>query len=120
MASRNLAYPKGPPQSSGGEFRTPATSKDHSKSILYSVAPPGGSQHLSLLALDVKEHDNATVRAILAQYGWFQTVISDLPHFTYLGVEEQELSSLGLKVVALEGKYFWVPEIDSSQIALRK
>ena len=32
------------------------------KSILSSVAPPGTSQHLALLAFDVKEHRNPTVR----------------------------------------------------------
>ncbi len=36
--------------------------KDLSKSIIYSVAPPGTSQHLSMLALDVTEHENAKVR----------------------------------------------------------
>src|SRR5690606_16903621 len=58
--------------------------KDLSKSIIYSVAPPGTSQHLSLLALDVTQHDDAKVRKILADNGWFQTVASDLPHFTFL------------------------------------
>ena len=85
--------------------------KDFSKSIIYSVAPPGTSQHLSMLALDVAEHDNARVRGILAKYGWFQTVVSDLPHFTYLGVSESELPSLGLKKVENGGRVFWVPDI---------
>jgi LAS superfamily LD-carboxypeptidase LdcB len=85
--------------------------KDLSKSIIYSVAPPGTSQHLSLLALDVKEFDDAKVRAILAQHGWFQTVASDLPHFTYLGVKESELEGLGLKKITDGGRTFWVPAI---------
>ncbi len=67
--------------------------KDLSKSIIYSVAPPGTSQHISMLALDVSEHDNSKVRDILAKHGWFQTVISDLPHFTFLGVPENQLSN---------------------------
>lgn len=86
-------------------------SKDLSKSILYSVAPAGSSQHLSLLALDVVEHDNPSIRAILAKHGWYQTVISDLPHFTFLGVPENSLSKLGLKKANNAGRIFWVPDI---------
>jgi hypothetical protein len=86
-------------------------SKDLSKSIIYSVAPPGTSQHLSMLALDVTEHDNSRVRDILAKHGWFQTVVSDLPHFTYLGVSESDLPKLGLKKVSDGGRSFWVPDI---------
>lgn len=85
--------------------------KDLSKSIIYSVAPPGTSQHLSLLALDVSEFENADVRRILAEHGWFQTVTSDLPHFTYLGAKESELPGLGLKKMSNAGRDFWVPNI---------
>ncbi|MFM9905325.1 MAG: hypothetical protein ACKVQJ_12230 [Pyrinomonadaceae bacterium] len=85
--------------------------KSLDKSIIYSVAPPGTSQHLSMLALDVNEFDNARVRMILANHGWYQTVSSDLPHFTYLGVEERELPTLGLKQVTNSGRVFWVPDI---------
>lgn len=84
-------------------------SKDLSKSILYSVAAPGTSQHLSMLALDVTENDNPKVREILNKNGWFQTVVSDLPHFTYLGVAENQLSSLGLKKVSNGGRDYWIP-----------
>jgi hypothetical protein len=84
--------------------------KDLSKSIIYSVAPPGTSQHLSMLAMDVKEHEDPKVRDILAKYGWYQTVISDLPHFTYLGVPDSELSKLGLKKTSDNGRTFWIPE----------
>jgi hypothetical protein len=86
-------------------------SKDLTKSILYSVAPPGSSQHLSMLALDVAEHDNPRVRAVLAKHGWYQTVISDLPHFTFLGVTEDSLPKLGLKKASSAGRVFWVPVI---------
>lgn len=86
-------------------------SKDLSKSIIYSVAPPGTSQHLSMLALDVNEHDNAKIRKILANHGWFQTVQSDLPHFTYLGVKEEELTQLGLKKITDAGRTFWLPDL---------
>lgn len=86
-------------------------SSDFSKSILYSVAAPGTSQHISMLAFDVKEHDNPKVRAILAEHGWFQTVSSDMPHFTYLGVKGDELTSLGLKETTNGGRTFWIPDL---------
>ena len=86
-------------------------SKDLSKSIIYSVAPPGSSQHLSMLALDVTENENSDVRKILAKHGWFQTVLSDLPHFTFLGVAESELPGLGLKKSSNGGRVFWTPDI---------
>ena len=85
--------------------------KDLSKSIIYSVAPPGTSQHLSMLAFDVKEFADARVREILARHGWFQTVVSDLPHFTYLGVAEADLPGSGLKRVDSGDQAFWVPDI---------
>ena len=93
------------------EFQGMFFSKDLSKSIVYSVAPPGTSQHLSMLALDVYEHDNARVRDLLAKYGWHQTVVSDLPHFTFLGVRENQLSGLGLKKVSDGGRFFWLPSL---------
>ena len=71
-------------------------SKDLSKSILYSVAAPGASQHIFMLALDVAEFASPEVRSILARHGWFQTVLSDQPHFTYLGLDETELPRHGL------------------------
>ena len=86
-------------------------SKDLSKSIIYSVAPPGASQHLSLLAFDVSEFDDPAVRDILAKHYWYQTVVSDLPHFTYLGVRREELHGLGLQLVENNGHEFWVPDV---------
>ncbi len=86
-------------------------STDFAKSILYSVAAPGTSQHLSMLAFDVKEHENAKVRSILARHGWFQTITSDAPHFTFLGVKEDELAGLGLKKDTNGGRVFWIPDI---------
>jgi hypothetical protein len=85
--------------------------KDLSKSIIYSVAPPGTSQHLSMLALDITEHDQRDVRAILAKHGWYQTVVSDLPHFTFLGVTESELTGLGLKKETNGGREYWLPSL---------
>lgn len=85
--------------------------KDLSKSIIYSVAPPGASQHLSLLAFDIAQHNDARVRQILARQFWYQTVVSDLPHFTFLGVLEVELPGLGLKKVVTNDREFWIPDI---------
>ena len=85
--------------------------KDLSKSILYSVAPPGASQHLSMLAFDVAEFRDPRVRALLAEHGWHQTVVSDLPHFTYLGRPETDLPAFGLRRVENAGQVFWVPDI---------
>lgn len=87
-------------------------SKDLSKSIMYSVAPPGTSQHLSMLAFDVAEHDQSKIREILARHGWFQTVVSDLPHFTYLGVAEKDLAKLGLKKTNQDGRTYWTPNLN--------
>jgi hypothetical protein len=85
--------------------------KDLSKSIISSVAPPGTSQHLSMLALDVSEYENGAVRDLLAKHGWYQTVVSDLPHFTFLGVTQAELPKLGLKKVTSGSRTFWVPDL---------
>ncbi len=86
-------------------------SKDLSKSILYSIAAPGTSQHIAMLALDVNEFDNPRIREILAKHGWFQTVLSDLPHFTYLGLDEKDLPAYGLKSVEADGQTFWIPNV---------
>jgi hypothetical protein len=89
-------------------------SKDLKKSILQSVAAPGSSQHLAMLAFDVVEYEEARVRDILARHGWFQTVVSDLPHFTYLGLAERDLPSRGLRRVECSGQTFWIPDIAGS------
>ncbi|HEX6182524.1 MAG TPA: hypothetical protein VFZ44_01350 [Pyrinomonadaceae bacterium] len=86
-------------------------SKDFKKSILQSVAAPGASQHLAMLAFDVAEFNDPRVGALLARHGWFQTVLSDLPHFTYLGLEERELPTRGLRRVEAAGQTFWVPDM---------
>jgi hypothetical protein len=86
-------------------------SKDPAKSIFASVAPPGASQHFSMLALDIKENANPAVRSILARHGWYQTVLFDLPHFTYLGVVETELPSLGLWKVRRGKRVYWIPDL---------
>ncbi len=86
-------------------------SKDLSKSILYSIAAPGTSQHIAMLAFDVNEFENPRVREIMAKHGWFQTVLSDLPHFTFLGLKEKNLPKHGLRSVEVNGQVFWIPNV---------
>lgn len=86
-------------------------SKDLSKSVLYSIAAPGTSQHIAMLAFDANEFLDPRVRRIMAEHGWFQTVLSDLPHFTFLGLKEDELPSRGLKSVEIDNQKFWIPDV---------
>lgn len=86
-------------------------SRDFSKSILYSVAAPGTSQHLSLLAFDANEYGDARVRTILASHGWFRTVRGDCPHFTFLDRNEKELKAFGLTRVEDKTGEYWIPSV---------
>lgn len=89
------------------------------RSILYSVAAPGASQHLSKLAFDVAEFENMEVKSALASHGWFRTVPSDLPHFTFLGCREDALGDMGLqRVERFSGTQvydFWIPDLERLQ-----
>ena len=95
-------------------------SKDLSKSILYSIAAPGTSQHIAMLAFDVNEFENPRVREIMAKHGWFQTVLSDLPHFTYLGLKEKDLPKHGLRSLEINGQTFWIPNVPGVHPGLDK
>lgn len=95
-------------------------SKDLSKSILYSIAAPGASQHIAMLAFDVNEFENPRVREILAKHGWFQTVLSDLPHFTFLGLKEKDLPKHGLRSLEINGQVFWIPNVPGVHPGLDK
>lgn len=95
-------------------------SKDLSKSILYSIAAPGTSQHIAMLAFDVNEFENPRVREIMAKHGWFQTVLSDLPHFTFLGLKEKDLPKHGLRNLEINGQMFWIPNVASIHPGLDK
>jgi len=95
-------------------------SKDLSKSILYSIAAPGTSQHIAMLAFDVNEFGNPRVREIMAKHGWFQTVLSDLPHFTFLGLKEKDLPKHGLRSLEINGQVFWIPNVVSVHPGLDK
>jgi hypothetical protein len=95
-------------------------SKDLSKSILYSIAAPGTSQHIHMLAFDVNEFVNPRVREIMAEHGWFQTVLSDLPHFTFLGLKEKDLPKKGLRSIEVNGQVFWIPNVEAVHPGLDK
>ena len=95
-------------------------SKDLSKSILYSIAAPGSSQHIAMLAFDVNEFENPRVREIMAKHGWFQTVLSDLPHFTFLGLKEKDLPKHGLRKFEINGQVFWIPNVVADHPGLDK
>jgi hypothetical protein len=86
-------------------------STGRNRPIMTSVALPGASQHLSLLALDVEQAPDTRVRRILNQHGWFQTVVDDSPHFTFLGLDEGDLPARGLRRVARGGFEYWVPAL---------
>jgi hypothetical protein len=85
------------------------------RSILYSVAAPGASQHLSMLAFDAAEFQDELVERTLARFGWHRTVVYDFPHFTYLGHDDQALPALGLKQEFREYNQrsyrFWIPDL---------
>lgn len=83
----------------------------HSISILNLVAPPGASQHLWGVAVDVTQHEDPRIRSILAAHGFFQTVESDFTHFTYLGRKPEELEQLGLRRNVVDGRDFFVPAL---------
>lgn len=87
-------------------------STNFTRSIFSATAPPGTSQHLSLLAFDVVQYGDLRIRKILNDHGWFQTIVNDQPHFTYLGVTEKELPSRGLKSVRKGNHVFWIPNMD--------
>jgi hypothetical protein len=85
--------------------------KTFTATILSSVAAPGTSQHLSMLAFDAAEFLDSKVRKIMGNHGWFRTVKGDAPHFTYLGVKEEELKNLGLQKIETKDGEFWVPNV---------
>ncbi|NJR17611.1 MAG: peptidase M15 [Calothrix sp. CSU_2_0] len=75
--------------------------------ILSIVAPPGTSQHLWGLAVDLRV-SNSKQREVLNQNGWFQTVEGDIPHWTYLGVSEDNLSQLGFRKKIVGNISYWL------------
>jgi hypothetical protein len=82
-------------------------------SIFSSTAPPGTSQHLSFIAIDIAPPLTPAVIALLNSHGWFQTVKGDKPHFTYLGLTEKELPGRGLKALLYNGTRYWIPNVSA-------
>ena len=83
----------------------------HALSIFSSTAPPGTSQHLSLLAFDVARFPSEKLIAIFNSHGWFQTVKGDPQHFTYLGLSESDLPGRGLRSMYYDGIKYWLPNV---------
>ena len=78
--------------------------------ILGLVAPPGTSQHLWGLAIDLQIL-TPSQKQILNENGWFQTVVNDLPHWTYLGWREEDLPKFGLQQKIIQGIKYWITPI---------
>ncbi|BAY22753.1 peptidase M15B and M15C, D,D-carboxypeptidase VanY/endolysin [Calothrix sp. NIES-2100] len=78
--------------------------------ILGIVAPPGTSQHLWGLAIDLRVSSQKQ-RQALNQNGWFQTVESDIPHWTYLGLTESQLPLFGFQKKLVREITYWVTPI---------
>ncbi|MEH1823225.1 MAG: D-alanyl-D-alanine carboxypeptidase family protein [Nostoc sp.] len=75
--------------------------------ILGLVAPPGTSQHLLGLAIDLRVGSKEQRKA-LNQNGWFQTVENDTPHWTYVGLSEENLSLFGFNKQVIRGITYWI------------
>ncbi|MCC5644328.1 D-alanyl-D-alanine carboxypeptidase family protein [Nostoc sp. CHAB 5824] len=75
--------------------------------ILGVVAPPGTSQHLWGLAIDLRVGSKEQRKA-LNQNGWFQTVQNDVPHWTYVGLTEEDLPLFGFKKQITGGITYWI------------
>ncbi|MEH2392661.1 MAG: D-alanyl-D-alanine carboxypeptidase family protein [Nostoc sp.] len=75
--------------------------------ILGLVAPPGTSQHLWGLAIDLRVSSKEQRKA-LNQNGWFQTVENDVPHWTYVGLPEENLALFGFNKQVIRGITYWI------------
>ncbi len=77
------------------------------KKILGTVAPPGSSQHLWGLAIDLRVANEAQ-RQALNQNGWFRTVEYDVPHWTYIGHPLDQLDEFGFENKVIGGISYWL------------
>ncbi|MFN6460448.1 MAG: D-alanyl-D-alanine carboxypeptidase family protein [Nostoc sp. DedVER02] len=75
--------------------------------ILGLVAPPGTSQHLWGLAIDLRVGSKEQRKA-LNENGWFQTVENDVPHWTYVGLTEDNLPLFGFNKQVVRGIIYWI------------
>ncbi|MBO3458208.1 D-alanyl-D-alanine carboxypeptidase family protein [Aetokthonos hydrillicola Thurmond2011] len=78
-----------------------------STDILGLVAPPGASQHLWGLAIDLRVSNPAQKQA-LNRNGWFQTVENDVPHWTFVGQPQEKLVEFGFKDKVVRGVKYWL------------
>ncbi|MEO1375380.1 MAG: D-alanyl-D-alanine carboxypeptidase family protein [Cyanobacteria bacterium J06635_10] len=75
--------------------------------ILGTVAPPGTSQHLWGLAIDLRVTNKSQINA-LNQNGWYRTVKYDVPHWSYVGYPPETLLKLGFQKKIIEGTTYWL------------
>ncbi|WP_414623610.1 D-alanyl-D-alanine carboxypeptidase family protein [Calothrix sp. CCY 0018] len=75
--------------------------------ILGTVAPPGASQHLWGLAIDLGVNNQKQIAA-LNKNGWFRTVEYDVPHWSYVGYPPKKLVDLGFNKKIIRGVTYWV------------
>ncbi|NJM71981.1 MAG: peptidase M15 [Scytonema sp. RU_4_4] len=75
--------------------------------ILGIVAPPGASQHLWGLAIDLRVSNEAQKQA-LNQNGWYRTVEYDVLHWTYVGLPPEKLTEFGFQNKIVGGINYWV------------
>ncbi|GAB1540130.1 hypothetical protein NUACC21_27990 [Scytonema sp. NUACC21] len=81
--------------------------KGEETNILGVVAPPGSSQHLWGLAIDLGA-TNALQEQVLNLNGWFRTVERDTPHWTYLGLTPEKLVEFGFQNKVVGGVIYWL------------
>lgn len=75
--------------------------------ILGIVAPPGASQHLWGLAIDLRVTTEAQ-KQVLNQNGWYRTVENDIPHWTYVGLPLEKLTQFGFQNKVVENVTYWL------------
>ncbi len=75
--------------------------------ILGTVAPPGTSQHLWGLAIDLGATNKKQIQA-LNKNGWYRTVEYDVPHWTYVGYPPEKLPKLGFKKKLIGRTTYWL------------
>jgi D-alanyl-D-alanine dipeptidase len=75
--------------------------------ILGVVAPPGTSQHLWGLAIDLRVSNEAQKQA-LNRNGWYRTVEYDTLHWTYVGLPPERLTEFGFQNKFVGEINYWV------------
>lgn len=75
--------------------------------ILGTVAPPGASQHLWGLAIDLAVTNKKQITA-LNRNGWYRTVEYDVPHWSFVGYPPEKLPKLGFRKKVIGKTTYWV------------